>query len=221
MGWRQVKLGSIFTAISAVLGVAYYASQAKDERLGETQPQQALTAPMVVTYPLDDVVPVQVRLSSAEYLPVVVYLNGQTRGADAYGMMVVTLADWKANPAALIEHELRPEDFPVVAFFNSSMFDVTGAFLVVRRAADGELISEIKDRPSGLVRFVWPNRQGGYNVVMDRGSKVWVQPDRWRACFMGVTEQEAVAAPQAAMPSLEELKQLLFNETKPRHESDD
>lgn len=208
MAWQKTKLGTIGTIVSAIIGITYYAFQAKDERLGAT-----------TTFRLDEQVPVTVSVSATEFLPVVTYLNGKTLGADAYGVMVATIADWQANPQPFADHELDPTDFPIVAFFNSSAFDVTGALLVIRRADNGELVSEIKERPEGLVRVVWPDRHGGYNVLTDRGTKTLVPMDQWYTRYMGVTAQEAVAAPATTMtPSLQELKQMLFNEKKPEHE---
>lgn len=209
MELRKTKLGMIGTVVSALIGITYYAFQAKDERLG---------AQTAITYALDEQVPVKVRISTTEFYPAVIYLNGTTIGADAYGMMVITLADWQANPKVTGDHELDPPDFPVVAFFNSSAFDVTGALLVIRRAADGELVSEITERPEGMVRVVWPDRRGGYNVLTDRRTKTYVPMDQWYVRYMGVTAQEAVAAPATTTPSLQELKQMLFNEKKPQHE---
>ncbi len=197
MNWKKIKLGTIATVLSTIVGVLYYTFQAKDERLAG---QPAAAGYMLVA---DTAVPVSLTLDEANWLGVVTYLNGKKLDADGYGMATFTLEDWKKTPHLLGDHaEVVVEaDFPVVAFFNSSAFDVTGSLIVVRRAADGALVSEIKDRPPAAVRKILPRRDGGYTVITGReGTKTSVQMDSWYRTYMG-TEPPAPPPVPATVPT--------------------
>lgn len=210
--WKKIKLGSIASAVSAVAYLLYCVFQAKDDRLAHQPPAIA-----PVSFTVDEAVPVKVELSATSWLGDVIYLNGKRIPADAYGMATFTAADLQANPQLLGDHSVAVEDFPIVAFYNSSAFDVTGAFLIVRRAADGEMVSEIELRPESPVRKVYPHRQGGYHVWYGNGAHVWATTDEWQRRYMGVTPQEAVPTPQPSMkmPTLEELKHMVLDEPEP------
>lgn len=203
MEWKKTKLGTIATVCTMIGAFISYVFQAKDERIAKET-----AAVRIVS---DTQVPVTLELSTKDWLGTVVYLDGKKIPADAYGMATFTLADWQANPSLLGDHPMVAEDFPVVAFYNSSAFDGTGTFLVVRRAADGELLSSITDRPPQPVRKVYPRREGGYNVVFADGSLKAVPLADWYRTYQGLESEPSVAepTPTGTIPSIQELKELL------------
>lgn len=177
-GWfrrngKYVLLGLLF--------VPFLAFQAMKER------KEKEAAAAVSEQPADDLVPgLKSRLSKAG--DTFVYQDGTELPHDGLGYAVLSWDDYQKNPdrfqkAGFVAQEA---DFPVVVFFNLTAFDASGDPGVVRRAKDGSVVFELKDRPRKQVARMTPLRDGTFKVFFRDGSADVVSEDAWYRTYMGV-----------------------------------
>lgn len=188
--WKYALLALLFVPVLAFKNM-------KERKAAEPQPagKPAETA-------ADDKVPgLKVRYSTAG--DTFVYQNGTALPSDGLGFAVLGWDDYQKNPEQFQKagFEPREADFPVVVFFNLSGFDASGDPGVVRRAKDGSVVFEMKDRPKKPVAGMTPLRDGSFKVFFRDGSSEVVKEDDWYKVYMGVE-------PAVKLPASEELDKM-------------
>jgi hypothetical protein len=205
--WSAVKKywWVVLLAIPVVPYLAF--QQMKERKAREAEAHQAEDAG--TAYPLDDRVK-GLTLVMHQDAGVVGYLNGDSHWADGIGIAVLTWEDQRGAPDRLKKIYAGPkeEDFPVVVFFNLSGFDSTGEPGVIRRAKDGSVVAQAKDRPPGRLTQAVAGRDGTWTGYVLRGKAGFtIRPDDFYRLYVGVE-------PPARQPSPEELDKMSEDQLK-------
>lgn len=158
-GWK--KLGIVLLGILIVPVLAY---QEMQKRLERERAESLLL--------LDPSVPeVFLLISAVDQWGQIVYQDGTKIRRDAFGVAVMTWEDHQKNKAALssTQRAFSEDEFPAVVFFNASGFDNSGAPLVVRKAANGEIVYDYGEHGRtrlAPVVMVKPLRDGKHVEVL-------------------------------------------------------
>jgi hypothetical protein len=186
--WKYALLGLFFIPYFAVQNMHERKAKEAAERTAEVEADDVVTGLKVKFSKLGDTF---------------VYQNGKELPYDGLGFAVLNWDDYQKNPDKFKKtgFEAKQEDFPIVVFFNVSGFDASGDPAVVRRAKDGTIVFELKDRPKKPVAGMTPLRDGSFKVFFRDGTSESVKEDDWYRTYMG-TE------PAQKLPSPEELDKL-------------
>jgi hypothetical protein len=135
--------------------------------------------------------------STGTTLGEVEYADGSRFERDGLGVVVLTREAHAADPGPLKGVEVKPEDFPLVAFFNSSGHDASGNAVRIRRAADGKQVYESASAPFTSLVVI-----DGADIrlpLVASGART-VPADEWYTRYLGMTPAppEAPKAPEKA-----------------------
>lgn len=118
----------------------------------------------------------------------VYYLDGSTKPPDGFAITVMTADDYKNSPDTFKKSGYipKPEDLPVVVFFNLSGFDSSGDPGIIRRAADGVILFELKDKPAARLRTAHVHRNGKFTIYSAEAPPATIEEEDWYRDYMGV-----------------------------------
>lgn len=188
---RNWKLGLL-----AVFFIPFLAFQQMKER--KAREAAEATAELAAD---DKVTGLKVRYSKAG--DTFVYQDGTVLPNDGLGYAVLGWDDYQQNPDRFQRagFEARQPDFPIVVFFNLTGFDASGDPGVVRRAKDGSVVFELKDRPKKPIAGMTPLRDGSFKVFFRDGTADTVSEEDWYRVYMGVE-------PAAKLPTSADLDKM-------------
>lgn len=193
--WRWGLLGLLF-----IPGMAF-------------QNMQARKAAALNVMEADDQVK-GLKLKFSKSADTITYQNGVEMPLDGFGYAVLTADDYAANPDRFkrVGFNPKPEDFPIVVFFNLTGFEPSGDPGVVRRARDGSVVFELSGRPTRMVAAMSPNRDGTFRVTFRDGTTDTVAADDWYRTYMGVEPAPKIPSPEQLDKMTDaELKKLGMN----------
>lgn len=199
-----------WVALAGLFVVPYFAFQNMRERKEREAREREAGAEVVKA--VDARVP-DLSLVLRGHDTLVRYQGGKEVPTDGVGIAVLTWDDLQANPDRLKKAGYKAEraDFPVVVFFNQSGFDSTGDPAVVRRARDGSVAFEVKDKPPGRLRQIVSLPDGTWTAYFwgsDEAVRVG-QADFYRL-YLGIEPPQ----PQPAQHSQAELDRMGPEELK-------
>lgn len=175
----------------ALLFIPYFAIQNMHERKAKE------AAERTAEVEADDVVTgLKVRFSKQG--DTFVYQDGKELPYDGLGFAVLNWDDYQKNPDKFKRtgFEAKQQDFPIVVFFNATGFDASGDPVVVRRAKDGAVVFELKDRPKKMIAGMTPLRDGTFKVFFRDGTNETVKEDDWYRTYMGTEPAQKLPPPE-------------------------
>lgn len=142
---------------------------------------------------------------------VMIYQDGSKQPFDGFAFTAVTAEDYQANSEVFKKsgYVPQPADLPVVVFFNLSGFDPAGDPGVIRRAKDGIVVFELKNKPPKRLLAMAVMRDGTFQVFFRDGTNSNVDEVTWYRDYMGI-ESPVTLPPQDKLDKMtpEELAKL-------------
>lgn len=182
MNWRSIKLSTIVLALAGLGYVPYYAYQNMLERKKVETAEQS--------YAVDPLVPgVSVVTTAKDFLGQIEFVDKTRVSRIGLGVMIITLDEYKKVPETLQGVKVDDNDFPLVAEFNVSGYDYSGAIVALYRAADGKVFDDGKNfGNNSKQRFVAQmtlRHDAKVRVVyLDRKEEVFTV-EQWQEIFTG------------------------------------
>lgn len=172
------------TTVLVVVGlclIPYWAYQAMLERKARERNQQAVEiAP-------DRAPGLRISFDNSAWRGLVQYQDGTQKPQDGLAILVLTHEDAVKSPYYPLLSD-KPTDYPLVVFFNSTGFNAQVPPVMVRRAADGEVI-HTGDVGKGFVRLALPQPNGKVRILTDLDDRPHeISQETWLYGYMGMVQ---------------------------------